>query len=428
MDGDTYMLVQDRNGDPKKIATRPTKDDPSVLMHIGTAEGQVYDPDGYAIMPITSTRAKFVDGFNGAAINTTERWTLLRDTGITKAVSGGSLTLGMGTANGSEFLMYGKAGLGIPANLLAILQLSQRIAGNEIRIGYVEVDVDTGVPVPHATLPNFFRNYCCVMFNGTVATTCTLESMSTDAPSAVTVSMTSQQTTASVAEYSMELRPEDVIATSQAVNALSARIGTGGRVSSQVPAPDKLYAPFVWVRNVSAPASNTNLILQRILSMDIQELQAEIGGGRGNIAAAQSIPVNITGAVTTSTSATIANASMTAGTNGNLYHSLLSAATTNATSVKATAGRIYGGIILNTGATISWLKFYAKATAPVVGTDTPIFRIPLLPNIPVNIAALFDQYGLYIATGVAYAITKNYADADTTAVGAGEVSVGLLYA
>lgn len=51
---------------------------------------------------------------------------------------------------------------------------------------------------------------------------------------------------------------------------------------------------------------------------------------------------------------------------------LNSAATTNATSVKATAGNIYTITLSNNGAAAAYFKLYNKATAPTVGTDTPL--------------------------------------------------------
>ena len=51
---------------------------------------------------------------------------------------------------------------------------------------------------------------------------------------------------------------------------------------------------------------------------------------------------------------------------------LNSAATTNATNVKATAGNIYTINLSNNGAAAAYFKLYNKATAPTVGTDTPL--------------------------------------------------------
>lgn len=101
---------------------------------------------------------------------------------------------------------------------------------------------------------------------------------------------------------------------------------------------------------------------------------------------------------------------------------LISAATTNATSIKASAGTLGFLTASNTNVSPRYLKFYNKASAPTVGTDTPVqtFMIPgdsSGTNIPI------PTYGLAFSTGIAFAITANPADNDTTAIAANEVIV-----
>lgn len=96
-----------------------------------------------------------------------------------------------------------------------------------------------------------------------------------------------------------------------------------------------------------------------------------------------------------------------------------SAASTNATSVKTSNGRLYSVQVTNTSASTKWVKFYNKASAPTVGTDTPVARYA----IPAGwCGELFDSpMGRAFSTGIAYAITGGGADSDTTAVAAGDV-------
>jgi len=99
-----------------------------------------------------------------------------------------------------------------------------------------------------------------------------------------------------------------------------------------------------------------------------------------------------------------------------------SAATTNATSAKASAGNVHLITGRNTSASVLYLKLYNKASAPTVGTDTPVMTIPL----PATSAFPTIEWpnGYYFSTGIAYAITTGSADADTGAVAAGDV-IGL---
>ena len=98
-----------------------------------------------------------------------------------------------------------------------------------------------------------------------------------------------------------------------------------------------------------------------------------------------------------------------------------SAATTNATSSKASTAWLFSVSWYNTNAAARFLKIYNKASAPTVGTDTPFLTIAL-PQTAGN--SITFQSPLYLSTGLAFALTVNASDADTTAVGAGDV-VGL---
>jgi len=103
---------------------------------------------------------------------------------------------------------------------------------------------------------------------------------------------------------------------------------------------------------------------------------------------------------------------------------LNSAATTNATNVKATAGNIYTITLSNNGATAAYFKLYNKATAPTVGTDTPLDVIPIPAS---GFVTVDSARGIRFATGIGYAITNLIADSDTTAVAAGQVKVHISY-
>jgi hypothetical protein len=111
-----------------------------------------------------------------------------------------------------------------------------------------------------------------------------------------------------------------------------------------------------------------------------------------------------------------------AGTPG--FARIQSAATTNAANVKANPGVLTHYDIGNSGATDAWIKFYNKASAPTVGTDTPVATIYL----PKGQRICDDPTGaIGFTTGVAYAITGGAADSDTTAVAANQITGYLLW-
>lgn len=92
---------------------------------------------------------------------------------------------------------------------------------------------------------------------------------------------------------------------------------------------------------------------------------------------------------------------------------------TNATSLKASAGNIGCIDVFNVAAYNVFLKLYNKASAPTVGTDTPVWTIPVAAGG--GFSREFAR-GKSFATGIAYAITKLQADSDTTVVAAGDLT------
>jgi len=75
--------------------------------------------------------------------------------------------------------------------------------------------------------------------------------------------------------------------------------------------------------------------------------------------------------------------------------------------------------VFNTATYAVFLKFYNKASSPTVGTDTPVWTIPV--SAGGGYSTEFMR-GKYFSTGIAYAITKLQADNDTTAVVAGDLT------
>lgn len=98
---------------------------------------------------------------------------------------------------------------------------------------------------------------------------------------------------------------------------------------------------------------------------------------------------------------------------------VVAGATTNATSVKAGFGNVYGWAFYNTAAYDVFVKFYDKATAPTVGTDTPAFTVKVKAG---DKDLLVTSLGIPFKLGIAYAITKLIADSDTTVTVANDLT------
>lgn len=105
------------------------------------------------------------------------------------------------------------------------------------------------------------------------------------------------------------------------------------------------------------------------------------------------------------------------------YHKI-SAASTNADTVKASAGLVTGYYFVNTATSFRYVKLYNKASSPTVGTDTPrcVYGIP-----PESAANMVLTLPIAFGTGIAIAIVTGIADSDATAVSANDVAVTLHY-
>lgn len=103
---------------------------------------------------------------------------------------------------------------------------------------------------------------------------------------------------------------------------------------------------------------------------------------------------------------------------------VISAATTNTGTIKTSPGQLGSVIVINNGASWAYVKLFNKASAPTLGTDTPVHTIGVPPgggaSYPVPAGVLFT-------TGIAYAITGGIALTDATAISANSVAFNYSY-
>lgn len=91
--------------------------------------------------------------------------------------------------------------------------------------------------------------------------------------------------------------------------------------------------------------------------------------------------------------------------------------------IKAYAGSVISMYISNTAATVNYLKFYDKATAPDE-TDTPILTLPIPAT---TVVAHNPLDGIDFTVGISIRATTGVADNDTTAPSANDVVVNIHY-
>ena len=190
----------------------------------------------------------------------------------------------------------------------------------------------------------------------------------------------------------------------------------------------------------SAPASDTassglngrlQRVAQRITSLIALVPSALTGSGNFKVSLQES---NATQAATQSGTWTVqpgntANTTpwlvtLSPATSGGFttYH-LVSAASTNATVVKASAGQLYGWYIYNSNASARKVAFHNSASSPTAGAS--IFFTIFLPGG--SAANVFNDTGIPFSSGIAITTVTDLADSGTTAVGANDLNINLFY-
>jgi hypothetical protein len=97
-----------------------------------------------------------------------------------------------------------------------------------------------------------------------------------------------------------------------------------------------------------------------------------------------------------------------------------SAASTNGTVIKGSAGNLYGITASNNGAGVAWVKLHNSATVTVGSTAVAQwFAVPAGGSIQYD----WGPLGARFSTGICLSITGAVGDTDTTAVTAGQVKV-----
>jgi hypothetical protein len=404
----------------------------------------------------TTLDSLFSDDFGGSAIDA-GRWNIINGglganprfgdgaltqaaigsgiTGITDSVSGSALVVNMGTTLGAERWYLSNDTFAGKEDILVVLSKNNSVTGNSIFIGMVEVDPATGVPLLNPNIAadgngaGEFTNRGGCEFGLTANNTqYHAEAIGDSSPliaSGVTGTATAWTTTQ---EALIEIDSRDITVSTRTVDNVAANSSGCSRVSSQCPNDKKLVKLLMRFRNVTTPGSATTVTIQRIIVVDNYEQRVQVSTGEGDTIGVKGIAVNIAGAAAATTAIGTVSLTSNANNGAQTYHKLISAASTNATSVKTTKGNISGGRIFNTSAATKFFKLYNKATAPTVGTDVPVETWPIAAGASLDVGAVVGVFGLLLTTGIAYAITGAVADNDTTAVAAGDVIVNLHYA
>ncbi len=177
--------------------------------------------------------------------------------------------------------------------------------------------------------------------------------------------------------------------------------------------------------NLVALAANQSVNAAQIAGVATSTGVGASGTGTQRVVTATDSTIGTVTTLTTITN-TVPVASKTATTGGATSFTLISAASTNATSVKASAGTLYSINAYNNGATAAYLKLFNLAVAPTVGTSVAVMTIMLPAASGSNIT--LPATGVAFGTGISFSITGVGTTADTTAVAAAQCFINGSYA
>jgi hypothetical protein len=193
---------------------------------------------------------------------------------------------------------------------------------------------------------------------------------------------------------------------------------------------------FLWGFNgTTAPASATTWTFGHLAVEHFPNSPVYIQGFRSQ-GSQNPFPVTlVSGTITTvSNLAAIAAGTTAIGDVGVQYRAtstgaatirhIVSAASTNAVNVKATAGRVVGWQLANTTAAYRYVKLHNTATTPTAGAGV-VQTIGIPPN---SVASGSHDGGIGFATGIGLTIVTGAADADATAVAANDVVGDIFFA
>jgi len=412
---------------------------------LGASHAMVMAEDAYGEFPkhlASTSEDRFFATF--FSFDTVNDWEVLQTgAGMTIGpVAGGAaasaspyLPISSGVTANAKTILAARGIFRAPVEVRVGLSSSQRIANNTLRFGFLECDT-TGALITDTAIiaaPELLnaRNGAMLDFASTTATqAATLCRQGGGGIDSVTTTFTGFTTVATGTAPNFLIA--DVMSLSLERDRVSARgydsnnlTNSGVQVARDmnIPNPTKFYRFVIVVENGATPPATANdwrLHFVNILDATRFDVSPRHAGGAD---ASRGFPVNVLNVPAVTFSGTQA---VTANPPAGTEHALAnSAATTNATIVKTSAGNITSLMAYNRNAATRYLKLYRKASAPTVGTDAPAMVIPLPTGIVVNLDV--GLLGLRWGTGIAYAITAGEADNDTGAVAAGDVKLHMTY-
>ena len=291
------------------------------------------------------------------------------------------------------------------------------------------------------TLDLFGWNYIRTLYSGTTATNASVDAQRRG--------WNSGDTTATINTTASPGHVMQTYADGRNINWSDALVasGTAPTVTTRasrienIPDDDVELYFYLWSFNgTTAPASTTTWTIGFVAVEDVVNVPTYIAGVRP-LGAQAALPVTFPSAqaVTISSGTVTTLSAISAGANliadvGQQYRAnatgaasgthLVSAATTNATIVKGSPGRVVGWSFGNTNAAWRYVKLHNQTTTPTAGTGV-VRTIAIPPN---NVNTFNIEGGMAFATGIGLTTVTGAADADNTAVGLNDIVGDIFFA
>lgn len=281
----------------------------------------------------------------------------------------------------------------------------------------------------------FGHSHIKLLFNGTTATAAAFDAQRRGWASGDTAISTGNTGTGIMAQIHSAGR-EVFIADALVASSLTPNVIQRASRVENIPDDNLDLYFYIWSYNgTTAPASTTTFTIGFWDVEKFANLPVYIAGQRAQ-GGANAAQVSIQGTVTLAGGTSVA---LSAGTNlasdvGQQYRAsatgaaggthVVSAATTNATVIKASAGRVIGWNLANTSASWKYVKLHNQTASPTAGAGV-VRTIAIPPN---NVSHLVLEGGIAFATGIGMTIVNGSADSDATAVAVGDVVGDIFFA
>lgn len=376
--------------------------------------------------------------------DTTNTWIVdAQGAGQTASVAGSLngaryLAITSGTTANEEFILRSRQAFKLSCRAAAGITASAKAANLTFTFELVEVTAEfngtvvTDTAIASSPSLKDARNGAAWVWDGNVSTTVTQGQYvvrSGGVSEILSANQTFQTLTATgstpnflpATMFEIGMQTESVRWDCQPVDSTTGSVVTNMRTQA-VPEMDKWYAIRFRLKNGAVAPANTTYRIHAVRMLAGARMTVDLNYNQLGPAN----PKNMLPVIATQSGTWAVNQDYVQNTtNGpSTTSTVVSAASTNATLVKAGATRLAQVDGHNTSAAVKYVKFFNKATAPVTGTDTPVYQIAVAPGMPFDFS---PPAGMRFALGLGIAITGGSALLDNTAVAAGDVILSTLY-